>query len=220
MPAVSAFEGGVNRTLKASLLAFGAFLLGLIVDAAWRPVPPDVKAWENRVIAYQRDSVGFEKSLSLLNGQIASLEESARVATREAVALKAQADRNRQLATAAKSRADSIMATVANTDTLVPRAAYDARTEEAVALRSEVGSLRDAFAAQQQATARLTAALDTSKAESELLTRRLAIADDLLRDRPKTDRCRVLWFDCPSRTTTFVAGAVLGAVGGVYVASR
>ena len=76
------------------------------------------------------------------------------------------------------------------------------------------------FAAQQQATARLTAALDTSKAESELLTRRLAIADDLLRDRPKTDRCRVLWFDCPSRTTTFVAGAVLGAVGGVYVASR
>ena len=220
MPAVSASEGGVNRSLKASLLAFGAFLLGLIVDAAWRPAPPDVKVWENRVIAYQRDSVGFEKSLSLLNGQIASLEESARVATREAIALKAQADRNRQLATAAKSRADSIMATVANTDTLVPRAAYEARTAEAVELRAEVGSLRDAFAAQQQATARLTAALDTALIVHGQLKARLDIADDLLRDRPKTDRCRVLWFNCPSRTTTFVVGAVLGAVGGVYVAKR
>lgn len=215
----------MNTTLRNSLIVFGVFLLGLIVDATMRPAPPDVKHWENRVEAYQADSVRSEHVIAMLYGTVA--REKARGDSLSAVAgaLKQRADGFSRAGAYERKRADSLIVLLGVTNTaqdslVVMTNAYEARTAEAVELRAEVGSLRDAFAAQQQATARLAVALVASDSVANQLSKRLAIADDLIRDRPQPERCRILWMACPSRTTTFVVGAVAGLAGGLYVATR
>lgn len=201
-----------------------ALLAGLVVGwCSGRRPSGDVKAWENRVQAYQADSIRFEQGIRLLRGFVRLAEDSARVARERAIAYKAQADQLRQDATLHRKQADHLFGQLADktsaADSLpVVVAAYEARTQEATTLRHENASLRDAFEAQRRALALMQFALDSATNAADSALARLAIADDLLRDR-QTDRCRILWFDCPSRTTTLVVGAVAGFAGGLYVAT-
>jgi sugar-specific transcriptional regulator TrmB len=211
----------VKFTAWHALAAVAGFLVGQV----FRPVPPDVKIWEARVASYQDSVRTFERTVDLLHGSLAKAEDSARTLSSLASSSQAVADREARAKALIKVRADSLLnalghATTAADSVPVLVVALEARTQQAEAAESEVVSLRQSIVFQQQAFTRLTAALDTSKVISDSLTRRLASADDLLRDRPKNDRCRILWVNCPSRTTTFVVGAVLGVVGGIYVAGR
>lgn len=215
-----------NPTWRLVLAAcLGGFLLGAFVGAKWRPAPPDVRAWERRVTAYQRDSVEFERVVSILHGTVARLEDSARTLETRRAAAVARADvaaaRGRQLG----RKADSLTASLAYSRTAADSvpvlvAALDARTEEAASTRQENASLREALARQIEATGRLQVALATADQLADSLGHRLAIADDLLRDRPPTDRCRILFLPCPSRTVSFIGGAVLGGAVAAYVGAR
>lgn len=215
----------MSGDLKFALAAVAGLIVGVIFASVVRPVPPDVRAWEDRVAAHGRTIDEKDRENDYLLGVVARWEDSARTLEKVAGVAVATANSVANERRKEKTRADSLVValqkqTSARDSIPVLVAALDARTAQAEAGEREIVSLREGMAAQIAATGRLMAALDTAQTVAQELAKRLAIADDLLRDRPQTDRCKVLWFDCPSRTTAFVVGAVLGVVGGVYVATR
>lgn len=214
----------MTDSLKFALCAVGGFLLGLTVGSIWRPVPPDVAQWEARVVRYQKDSADFERAIAVLHGQRARLEDSARTLATERAVLVSQADEAKRRARDARRMADSAVANLDSAKTAADSvpvlvAALTARTEEANQAHAEADTLRSALGNAVAESLVLRGVITTQDSVIATVTNRLRIADDLLRDRPQTDRCRVLWFNCPSRTTTFIVGAVLGAAGGLYVAT-
>lgn len=215
----------MSPALKLAVAAMLGFLLGLSIESIWRPAPADVQRWGDRVAAYQKDSSETAKVVALLQGEKARLEDSARTLETERAEAVARADEKEAQANQAQGRANAATARLAAAMTLrdsfnVMVTAYNERTVEATALRGTVMNLRAGMSKQISATFVLRSVTIKADSITNRVTNRLRIADDLLRDRPANDRCRMLWFNCPSRTTTFVVGAVLGVAGGLYVASR
>lgn len=124
---------------------------------------------------------------------------AASAAKRDAEASRLRAD---DLERQARSRADSA---------LLWRQAYEARTEEAVGLRSSLASSDSALASERSARA---AALAGWRSET---ARRMSIEDANQGLRSAIERlekpCRIVGpIPCPNRTVAFVGGVALGVV--------
>lgn len=208
--------------IHPAFAAVGGFLWGLAVGGIIRPTPPDVAKWEARVAAYQKDSLAFERALAVLHGERARLDDSVRTLNAALKVAVAKADVAAGDKRAAKHRADSLTAALATkasaADSLpVVVQALEVRTAQADAAEKEVAQLRAGLGNAVQETLVLRGVINTQDSVIATVTKRLAVADELLRNRPVVKRCSLI---CPSPTTTFILGAALGAVGGIYVATR
>ncbi len=211
----------MSNSLKLSLCAVGGFLLGLSIGSLhW--TPPDVKVWEDRVARYQKDSTAYERMLATYAGERARLVDAARQAEARRAAATIVADLERIAGRVQQERADSLVAALKNKPTQsdsvpVLVQALEARTEEAQTAHRENESLREGLGNAVAESLVLRGVINTQDSVIATVTNRLAIADELLRNRPQPERCRVLWFNCPSRTTAFVAGAALASGAFVLV---
>jgi hypothetical protein len=182
----------------------------------------DTKQWESRIERYQQDSAKYVENDKADQTRIKRLDSLAQDAITQRVRAEARAEVEHQQGLVLKTRADAVIAELDSVATTVDsirllQEAYTDRTEEAGSLRRENVNLRQAMQAQIEVSAKLQAMVEEEQSSHAATRKRLAIADDLLRDRPKAQTCKIGFVRCPSRTASFIGGVALGVVGVVLV---
>lgn len=196
--------------LKKAGLAIAGVILLLILGTYWlrprsTPLPPKAQ------VQVDRDQIARAVDTAEVN-RLAG--EQALAKTRELAAGRARKTLE-DSAAHEHHRADSLAAIAAQVQTSADssaqawRHAYESRTREADELRR---SLDSAKAETQHADVQVAKADTTAAVDLRHAVRADSLTHTLIDVASQGDRCKVLWvINCPSRTESAVAGAVVGA---------
>lgn len=135
------------------------------------------------------------------------------------VAAEAQADRERDARLAgdrdrARLRASLAAATTAGDSLPLLVAVVQSQDSQVVQLVAETGQLRDALRAEVRRSAALVQLVAVGDSGIAIRDRRIASQDSVIRARlvPSVSRGTLFGLPLPSRTVTFIAGVVIGAL--------
>jgi hypothetical protein len=197
--------------LATGIVAGVVILIGLAV-VLHRPAPDPAPIPPTLAAAVERHAIASAVDTSVVH-QLHVAAESLRASQRRD---SARAESFEQIAQAEQKRADSLEAAAATAKTAADSATtYHAALDERTA---EVRTLEAASGVKDSEITKANARADSLEKAGARESARAARADSVMRSaiaevQRREPPCRVLFFSCPSRTTSAFAGAVVGAVG-------
>lgn len=130
----------------------------------------------------------------------------------EVIVTRSRVDAHRADSLAVEARKLAMSADSAARTADLYRQAYESRTLEAEELQRAVDTLIAAHKSDSTAIALFKGGLLISQQRVAGLEHLNAELQDVVKKAEKG--CRVLWMPCPSRTTVFIVGGTIGAIGG------